>query len=105
MPTSASPDRISSAGQIALERMLFCVACECIIAGTGPCLRCAGEGVWPRAEWLPHGRQDATVSNRRVALAGMFHHERGRASAGPSPSERMTATGELPHMVAFAQED
>jgi hypothetical protein len=62
MLTTGLPYRLSSEGQIALERALFCLECELIFAGTAHCPRCADKAVWPLAEWLHRGRPAITVS-------------------------------------------
>jgi hypothetical protein len=74
MATDLSPE--ADQGQIALNRAFFCLECELIFSGATSCPGCAGEAIWPLAEWLQPIRSGATVSKRKNGLMDDSHSGR-----------------------------
>lgn len=80
MPTITLLNRPFNERQISLESALFCVDCELIFAGVVSCPWCAGEAVWPLAEWVHPMRSGATVSKREHDVIDSSHSESSRGA-------------------------
>jgi hypothetical protein len=76
MATITLPYRSSNTGQISRESAPFCRECELIFAGEVSCPRCAGEAVWPLAEWVHPIRSGVAISKRESDLLEISQSER-----------------------------